>query len=245
MLPELARPKYLQDVYLDAPALALDGIRLETLRLGRQVAEVGAEAGAAAGGGTAEQLDSIVERSTDNQHLFDAINEYIRRLSARRLTVAESRRLAALTRVASEVQNVGETNAVNVVAIGRERLEHGVSFSEETRERGQALVGKMREALDLAVRSLEEPALARRVIAMKKEVQSLVAETLEHLARRLTADAPDRALLYRLESQAVELIRRQYYFARQVAKEIVREAEASTEDPVLEEELRDGSGSQA
>jgi hypothetical protein len=32
----------------------------------------------------------------------------------------------------------------------------------------------------------------------------------------------------------VELEQRQYYFAKKIAKEVVREVEASVEDPVLE-----------
>lgn len=148
--------------------------------------------------------------------------------------------LAALAAVAGQVQHVGETNAVNVVGIGRERLARGVSFSTETVERARALGDKAREAFDMAVRSLEQPDLAQRVIAMKEEVQQLVSEIVEHLGRRLSADAPDRALLYRLESQAVELIQREYYFAKKIAKEVVRETEASIEDPVLEKELADG-----
>jgi phosphate:Na+ symporter len=237
VLPELARPQYLQEVYLQTPALALDSVRQETIRLGRQVAEIGVEAGTAARSGSEEDLDSIVERSGDNQRLFDAINEYIRRLSAEELTGAESRRLATLTSVAGHVQNTGESNAVNVVAIGRERLARNVSFSADTVERGQVLTGKVREAFDLAIRSLEEPELAREVIAMKPEMQELAAEMVEHLARRLGADAPDRALLYRLESQALELIQRQFYFAKKIAKDVVREFEASIEDSVLAEEL--------
>ena len=237
VLPELARPKYLQDVYLETPGIALDQIRLETQRLGRQVAELSPVVGAAVISGSAEDQDSVVPRSGDNQHLFDAINEYTRQLAGQELTGTEARRLAALSSIARHVQNVGETNAVNLVAIGRERLDRGLTFSTETIEHGQALGAKMREAFDLAIRSMEEPELAHRVIEMKQEVQDLVAGFIEHLAGRLAADAPDRAVLYRLESQVVELIQREYYFAKKIAKEVVREAESSIEDPVMEADL--------
>ena len=237
VLPELARPKYLQEVYLETPGLALAQIRLETQRLGRQVAELSPEVGAAVISGSAEDLDSVVSRSGDNQHLFDAINEYTRQLAGRDLTGAEARRLAALSAIALHVQSVGETNAVNRVAIGRERLDLGVTFSTETIEHGQALAAKVREAFDLAIRSMEEPELAHRVIEMKQEVQDLVTGIVEHLAGRLAADAPDRVVLYRLESHAVELIQREYYFAKKIAKQVVREVEASIEDPILEGEL--------
>lgn len=242
VVPEMARPRFLQEVYLETPALALDGIRRETIRLGEQVSQTGQETGPAAVVGSAEDLDAIVARSGDNQRLYDAINEYIRRLSAVELNPAETRRLAALTSIVAQVEHVGETNAVNLVSLGRERLKRGVTLSAETLEAGRVLGEKVHEALDLSIRSLEEPDLARRVIEMKLEVQDLGNHLVEHLARRLAADAPDRALLYRLESQAAEVIHRQYYFARKIAKEILREAEASVEDPVIMEELEVQTG---
>ena len=240
-VPELARPKYLQEVYLATPALAMVQVRLETSRLGTQVGEIGAAVGNATLSGTAEDLDALTARSLDNQRLYDAINEYLRELSKQELTPAETRRLSALAAVAGHIQNVGETNAVNLVAIGRERLASGVTFGEETVQRARVLADKMREAFDLAIRSLEDPELARRVIDMKSEIQDLVSETVEHLVQRLGADAPNRARLYRLESQVVELIQREYYFAKKIAKEVLREVEASIEDPVLEGELGAGA----
>ena len=72
---------------------------------------------------------------------------------------------------------------------------------------------------------------------MKAEIQDLVNDIVEHLAQRLVAEDPNRTLLYRLESQAVEIIQRDYYFTRKIAKEIVREVEASIEDKVLKAEL--------
>ena len=110
-------------------------------------------------------------------------------------------------------------------------------MSEETLKNGRILGNRVREAFDLAIRSLEEHGMAQQVIDMKSEVQDLVSQMVEHLTQRLAADKPDRALLFRLESQAVELIQREYYFAKKIAKEIVREAGASVEDPILEGEL--------
>lgn len=130
-----------------------------------------------------------------------------------------------------------ETIGVNRVAIGRERLAHDLRFSEKTIENAIVLSGKMQEAFKLAIQALEKPELAQQVIAMKAKIQDLVNDIVEHLAQRLVAEDPNRTLLYRLESQAVEIIQRDYYFAKKIAKEIVRELEASIEDPVLKAEL--------
>jgi hypothetical protein len=64
-----------------------------------------------------------------------------------------------------------------------------------------------------------------------------VANTVEHLAHRFLSEEPNRRLLYRLETRAVEIIQRHCYFVQKIAKEIIQEAEASIEDPVMQEEL--------
>ena len=237
VVSEIARPKYLQDAYLETPTLALDSIRRETIRFGEQVTKLSAEARSAIVEGTAEDLDAVVARTRENQQLYDGINEYIRQLSSKELTASETRRLGALTVIAGHIQHVAETVGVNFVTIGRERFAHNVRFSDETLERILSLSVRVRRAFELAIQALENPDLARQVIDMKPEIEDLVNQSVEHLARRLVAEDPDRALLFRLESHAIEIVQRNYYFARKVAKEIVSEVEATIEDRVLEGEL--------
>jgi len=236
-IPEAARPRHIQDVYLETPGVALDSIRRETVRLGEQIIQLGSDARSAVVSGTEEDLDAIVTRAGDNQRLFDSINEYVRQLSTEDLTHPESRRLAALTAVASYVQNSEETIAVNFVDIGRERLARGVRFGAATVQRIGDLGDEVRGALELAIRALGHPELARQVVAMKPVVQEHVAGLVEYLTTRLHSDDPDRAVLYRLETQTAEMLQRVYYFAKKIAKETIREAEASIVDPVLQEEL--------
>jgi phosphate:Na+ symporter len=135
------------------------------------------------------------------------------------------------------VQNIAETIGVNRVAIGRERLARGMRFGSETVERARVLSKRVREAFELAIQALENPEHARQVVAMKQEIQDLVAKIVEHLAQRFLSKDPHRTVLYRLETQAVEIIQREYYFAKKIAKEIIRLDEDSIEDPVIKEEL--------
>ena len=227
---EFAQPKYLQEDFLETPTLALDRIRLEIIRFGKQVSQLSDQARPAVISGGAEELDDIVSLKDDNQQLYDAINEYIRKLSAKELNVSETRRLSALAVVASQIEHMAETIGINFVAIGRERMNRGVNFSELTLERIQRLGDKMTEAYEKSIEALEEPEIAHQVIDMKAEITDLVNQTIEHLAHRLVADDPDRTLLYRLESQAVQMIQSGYYFAKKIAKEIKREVEASIDE---------------
>ncbi|MCO6456457.1 MAG: Na/Pi cotransporter family protein [Pirellulaceae bacterium] len=240
MLPEAARPRYIQDVYLQTPGIALDSIRREVARLGGQIIQLGSDARQAVVGGTEDDLDAIVVRASDNQRLYDSINEYVRRLSAGDLSHPESRRLAALTSVANHVQNIEETIAVNFVDIGRERLARNVRFGATTVERIGELGEQVRGAIELAIRALDNPELARQVVATKPAIQRQATGLLEYLTTRLQSDDPNRAVLYRLETQTAEMLQRLYYFAKKIAKEVIREVEASIADPVLAEELSAG-----
>ncbi|HSC35666.1 MAG TPA: PhoU domain-containing protein, partial [Thermodesulfobacteriota bacterium] len=97
----------------------------------------------------------------------------------------------------------------------------------ETIKRFQPYSSKVREAFHLAIKALDlkDAGLAKRVVEMKPEVEGLADEVVEHLSRRLVSGDPDRAVLYRVESQFVELIQRTYYFAGMIANEIIQESE--------------------
>lgn len=227
VLPEYARPKYLNDAFLETPSLALENIRLEAVRFGQYVEVLIEMAGPAVLTGSKEDLDKIVTRANELRRLHDAITDYARRLYSSELTSAESRRLEALITVIVNLEHVGETIGVNIVSTGRERLERRFAYSEETVKRFQPYSSKVREAFHMAVEALDlkDARLAERVVEMKPDIKNLADGIVEHLSRRLASDDPDRAVLYRVESQFVELIQRIYYFAVMIAGEIIEESE--------------------
>ncbi len=238
VLPEYARPKYLDDAFLETPALALNSIRLEAVRFGEYLEELTEMARPAVLSGGKEDLDKVVSREKELRMLHDAITDYMRRLYSMEMKSEEKRRLEALGIVISNLQHVGETIAVNMVSIGRERLERRFIHSEETITRFKPFTSKVLEGFHLVIKALDQKdvELAKGVVEMKPDVQRLADETVEHLSRRLVSDDPNRAVLYRVESQFVELIQRIYYFARMIAIEIVQESEKMSEErnPILQ-----------
>lgn len=158
--------------------------------------------------------------------LLDAMTDYARKLYSTEMKSAEKRRLEALGTVMNNLFHVGETIAVNVVSVGRERLERRFIFSEETINRFQPYSDMVIEALHTALKALDmkDAGLAASVPAMKPDVERMADEIVEHLSRRLVSGDPDRAVLYRVESQLVEMIQRIYYFAGMIANEIIQES---------------------
>ncbi len=222
---EIATPRYLQADYLQTPGIALDRVRMETVRLADAAGRLSIQAGPAVTRGDDQALNVIESQAHAIRQLYDAINAYIRQLATRPLSSQESKQLASLTAVAGHIESYAEGVAVNMLAIGRERCRHNVTFSEATIDRLSKLEIAIRESFDLAVQSMHEPNLAGRVVATKPHIQQLATEVTKHLSTRLTSDDPNRVLVYRLESQLVEIAQREYYFAKKIAKEIAQSSD--------------------
>lgn len=231
-LPEYAQPVYLDDSLLGTPALAIERIRLEAVRLGGYVDQLIEMARPVVLDGGADDLERVVARGKELRKLDDAITDYARRLFSTEMTSDETRRLDELITVAVNLDHIAETIAVNMVSIGRERLERRFSISRETIERFKPYAAKVREAYLLAINALEtrDASAAAAAVDMKSEIDRLSEEMVEHLSSRLLTDAPDRAVLYRVESHLAELIQRIYYFSRMIAGEILKESESRKGD---------------
>ena len=231
-IPDEARPKYLQEGFLQVPSMAIDSIRQEVVRFGGLLNDLIVDAAPSVLTGNKQKLDDIVSREQNLRLLYGAIGEYVRELSGDHLSVEESRELAALGTSLTDLQRIAETVSIDFVSVGRERLERNLTFSEQTVARFRPLGDTVRDALDTVVRSVadKDAALAGRVVELKSDVQQQVNDIVEHLADRFRADEPDRALLYRVESQAVELVDRMYFFARRIANTVIGETLAETNE---------------
>ncbi|MEM7008844.1 MAG: Na/Pi cotransporter family protein, partial [Thermodesulfobacteriota bacterium] len=131
-LPEYATPKYLEKELLETPALALDRIRLEAVRLGGFIEGLTNMARPAVLSGTKEDLEKLVSRELELRMLHDSITDYARKLYSMEMTDSETKRLEALGTIVSNLQHIGETISVNMVSIGKERIDRGFKISEET-----------------------------------------------------------------------------------------------------------------
>ncbi len=61
---------------------------------------------------------------------------------------------------------------------------------------------------------------ARSVILAKNDIGRLVDKGYRHQAERLVAPEPDRLALYTVEADAIENLKRIYYFAKRMAKTV-------------------------
>jgi phosphate:Na+ symporter len=187
VMPERAKPMYLDEVYFETPDIALDRVRLELVRLGEGVQEMLDKAPAAVRNGSREDLDDLVTRNDDSTRLYEAIVAYMAQLSRLELGSRPTKQLTNLMGIANTIDNMGDTIATNLVGLGQERLEANIEPSEATVEAFEPLREAVQEAFRMAVDSVrnQDAQAAEEVIAMKDRIQSLAHEVNGHLAARV------------------------------------------------------------
>jgi phosphate:Na+ symporter len=224
---EGAGPKYLDDLLLRTPDLALDRVRLELERLGACAQRMVLAAPTAVLRGTEADLARLREMDDDVDALHRAIIGYLGRLSRRDLSGEQSREVGRYLATATYMENIGDVIETNIFELGHDRLRHDFVISPQTRDVVRGFFDKTSWAVDRSIEAFVngDPDAAREVIDAKPQVTRLANDAEDHLARRLTAGEPDRLVAFRIETDLIEAIKRIYYFAKRIAK-LVAEEEA-------------------
>ncbi|NNF59122.1 MAG: Na/Pi cotransporter family protein [Rhodothermaceae bacterium] len=215
------QPRYLDELLLDTPTLALDRVRMELRRLGERAHTMVGEALPIALDGEVEDLKALERRDDEVDVLHGAIVTYLGRLAQKNLDRTQAEQHFDYLEAANNIENIADLIETNVVGAGLERLGAGMQVSAATREKLAALHTRVAEAVQLTFQALDaqDAGMAGQVIGAKGEIQQLADAAEAHLARRLTAEAPDRLSLYRFESELIEYLKRVYYFAKRIAKD--------------------------
>lgn len=219
------QPKYLDPVLLETPDLAEDRIRLELGRMGGLVLNMVRRAGPAAARGSRTHLLALARLDDDVDSLHAAVVGYCGGLSRQTLTARQTEMLGDSITIANQLEAIGDMIETNLVRVGIERVEAGVEMSEATEKVMGELHDKVCGAVQDAVTAVERADLdlARLVIERKPSINAAADRADHHLARRLVASESDRVVLFRLESEIIEYLKRVYYFAKRIAKALVTE----------------------
>ncbi len=227
--PDVIKPKYLDDILLETPALALDRVRMEMRRLGERAFDMVQKAFPIAIHGTREELKDLAKRDDEVDALHDAIVTYLGKLSRENLRSTESLHLSHLMLAANNIENIGDMVESNIVNAGLARLKSNVEVSQTTEEILGALHEKVCWAVQLTFQALDasDENMARAVIDAKSALQRLAAEAENHLATRLVAEDSNRLPLFKIETEIIEYLKRVYYFAKRISKSLIEENQVS------------------
>ena len=219
--------RYLDADLVSTPSLALDLVRRELRRMGKQVSEMLDKIMPAILHGSEATLQEVREIDERVDTLHAEIVVYLGRISEMELSERQTRELMGLMDAVNDLENIGDVIEVNLVELGRRRISKGVAISEPT----QIVLGRFHEVVRAAVqRSIQAVSednfeLAKSVTDMKKEVSSIADSAASHEARRLVAKEPQRIEAYTVEMDITEKLQRIYYFARRMARTVKPESE--------------------
>ena len=223
--------KYLDDVLLATPSLALDRVRLEILHMGERVQDMMERIMPAILSGNKETLHDIERMDDDVDMLHAQIIAYLGKISRLTLTEAQTSQLIRLMEAVNDLENIGDVIETNLIVLGHERIDQGVSISQPTREVLTNFHIAVNRAVECAVQAVAQnnQLAARTVTTMKQEINRIAESAAAHPAQRLVAEEPNRIPTYTIEIDIIEKLKRIYYFAKRMAKtvdteEIVDEA---------------------
>ena len=230
------RPRFLDDVLLDTPALALDRVRMELGRLGERAHHMVIRSLPVTIAGTREDLEALAALDDEVDVLHAAIVGYLGRLSQRNLGTADSAKVYRYVTAANSIEGIGDLVETNLVGAGLERLHSDLLVSLPTQEALEALHARVSEAMEDVLEALDasDRARAQDVMDAKAEINRLAARAEHHLAHRLAEVGPERLPIYRVESEIVEYLKRVYSFARRIARGIL-EVETGAPPPAAPE----------
>jgi phosphate:Na+ symporter len=219
----IVRTKYLDEELLSTPALALDRVRLEILHMGETVDEMLKAIMPAIIKGNRDNLGKIARMDDQVDILHAQIIDYLGKISKQTLTEAETKEFLRLMEATGDLENIGDTVETNLVALGHERIDQGVSVSEPTQEVLNGFQKAITSAVASAVMAVSQrnELAAQQVVSMKDEITRLADSAAVHEAQRLVAEEPNRIPAYTIEMDIIEKQKRIYYFAKRMAKTVM------------------------
>lgn len=216
------KPKFLDEDILSTPSLALDVVRMEVRYMGEQVKKMLRRIMPAILDGNASTLEEIQQLDERVDVLHAEIVVYLGRISGMELGKKQTRELMQLMDAVNDLENIGDVIEMNLVELGRRRIEKGISISQPTQVLLTDFHQVVTDAVDAAIQAVAEDNsdAAKAVTAVKKEITRIANSAAAHEATRLVANEPHRIEAYTIEMDITEKLQRIYYFARRMARTV-------------------------
>ena len=224
-LPEIEeiQPKYLSEMLLHTPSLALDAARHEIKRMGKRVDLMNTAMMPAVLTGNKEALQAVREMDEEVDILYKHLVNYLAEVSKLQLNEYQTQKMMKLMAAVNDLEQIGDVIEVSLVDLGEKRVKKGFKISEATRKVINTVHVVVSDALKAAVRAVveEDNDFATRVLSMKSDMNRLVEQAGMHQAKRLVSKDSGKFEAYSVEVDIIEKLKRIYYHAKRMAKTVV------------------------
>jgi phosphate:Na+ symporter len=197
-------------------------VRLEVLHMGERVQAMMGRIMPAILSGSKETLRDVERMDDDVDMLHAQILAYLSKISRLSLTEAQTSELIRLMEAVNDLENIGDVIETNLVVLGHERIDQGVSISQPTREVLSNFHVAVNRAVECAVQAVAQKneLAARTVTQMKQEITRIADSAAVHQAQRLVAEEPNRIPANTIEVDNIEKLNRNYNIAKRMAKTV-------------------------
>ena len=234
VLPKEAKPKFLDPVLLDTPAIAIDRVRMEVCHLGELVLSMLENPKGERIKLAQFSSHQLVKTANDAELLSVEILSYARKISGDVLNEEKVRELPDLLDVTNQLRGIADTIANNLGTLIKEWRSSRLHASDGTRIRIRSVHRHVTHALHDAMAAVggNDQEAANRVINLKLPLYQEIDDLGAYLGSRLRSHDPNRVEVYRLESRVLEIERRIYYFAKRIAQTVITEPK-NREEPAI------------
>ncbi len=231
---EELQPKYISEMLLHTPSLALDAARHEIKRMGKRVDLMNTAMMPAVLTGSKEKLETVREMDNEVDVLYKHVVNYLAEISKLKLNEYQTQKMMKLMETVNDLENIGDVIEVSMVDLGETRVKKGFKISEATQKVLNTVHVVVSDALKAAVRAVveEDKEYATRVVSMKSDLNRLIEQAELHQAKRLVSEDSGKFEAYSVEVDIIEKLKRIYYHTKRMAKTVV---ETEEEKAVMEE----------
>ncbi len=220
----IVEPKYLDAALVATPTLALGQARMEIGHMGGYVHEMVTDSMPAFLAGDREKLKELAMIDDKVDILHGRIIDYLSEVTKRSLTEKQAKELSDLMSAANNLESIGDIIETDAVDLAEQCASQDIRISEATRQVFGDLHGTIATSVKDAMASVarNDQRVAQGVIAMKGEINRQIDSAMAHQAETLAAaDAPNRLVIYSVEMEVIEKLKRIYYFSKRMAKVVV------------------------
>lgn len=218
--PGQGDPRHIDEIYLDQPAVALDQVKLELVRLSELTLRMVKDALPAALSGMDNELNTLRESDEDVDTLHGSIVTFLGELSAGHLVEPQPARIQEYLSIANYFENVGDVVETGFVSSGYKRLEMNVEFHTKTIRQLMELYSFATAELERSVKSFikRDISAALKVLKSKHEFNELADRALHELTKQFGQNPKERLSEYRISMEHIENIKRVHTQSRRIAQ---------------------------
>jgi phosphate:Na+ symporter len=207
---EPLQSRLLDQAALEFPAVSLQNVRMESVRLGERILHMMKSVPAILESSNNKLLKTI----EDEDDLVDLhhreIVQYAGRIRKLDLTDQESLEFRKLMTIVDALERIGDVVSNGMVEICRKRLEKNLTSSPKLTEMLVELQALLIRAIESGLETVktQDVSIARKILEQKTDIENRIEAFLSYQELRFKDVSSDRIAIFRIEMDLVEKQRR-------------------------------------